>query len=63
MSQETAILKDLKRGRRVTPLVALKRHGCLRLGARIFNLRHAGHDIQRELISRNGKTYAEYHLA
>lgn len=42
----------------LTPLVALEECGTLRLAARIFDLRAAGHDIVSEMVevkARNGK--------
>ena len=38
------------RERPITPMDAIKHLGCLRLGARIFDLRAEGHAIDRELI-------------
>lgn len=38
-SQNTQILKALKKGARITPMDALKRFGCFRLGARIADLK------------------------
>lgn len=62
-AQSAAILKDLQAGRRLTPLDALKRYGCLRLGARIWDLRHAGHNITTTMVKvGDGKMVAEYRL-
>ena len=62
-SQERMILKHLQRGGAVTPLFALKHFGCLRLGARIYDLKQKGHDIQRQMIKFiDGKRVAEYRL-
>lgn len=38
MTQEAAILKDLKRGKKITPLQALKKYGCFRLASRISKI-------------------------
>ena len=35
----------------ITPLEALKYAGCLRLGARIYDLRDAGHRIDTEMVT------------
>ena len=61
-SQNTQILKALKKGARITPMDALKRFGCFRLGARIAELRRAGHDIKTRMVSKGDKRFAEYSL-
>lgn len=61
-SQITGILNLLKKGRRITPLDALRKFGCFRLGARIYDLRRLGYDIRTQLVHRNGKQFAEYSL-
>lgn len=61
-SQNAAILADLKRGIRITPLDALGNYGCFRLSARIYDLTREGHNIATKLVSANGKHWAEYHL-
>ena len=48
-SQNARILSHL-RVSPITPLEALKYAGCLRLGARIFELRAAGHRIESEIV-------------
>lgn len=45
MNQAQKILRDLKRGKRITPLDALKNYGCMRLAARIYDLKFQGHNI------------------
>lgn len=63
MSQTTQILAALKRGRTLTPLDALSEFGCFRLGARIYDLRQQGYDIESHNIkSANGKHFAGYKL-
>ena len=49
-SQNARILAHMKVAP-ITPLEALKYAGCLRLGARIYNLRDAGHDISTEMVT------------
>jgi hypothetical protein len=61
-SQNKQILKHLQSGRKITAYEALKVFGCLRLAARIRDLRDAGHAIKSELISENGKRFSEYSL-
>ncbi len=62
-SQSTAILRDLRRGHRITPLQALDRYGSFRLGARIYELRGKGVNVQASLIDVGGKRVAQYWLA
>jgi hypothetical protein len=50
----------LLRGYKLTPLQALEKWGCMRLGARIYELRKGGMDIRTTPITRNGKTFAQY---
>ena len=61
MSQKLKILSHLKRGP-LTPYVALDRYGCMRLAARIEELRNDGHRIETEYAAVNGKRFARYHL-
>ena len=62
MSQRSQILAALKAGRRITPKDAMRDYACMRLGARIYDLKQAGHDIHRRIISDGDKHYAEYWL-
>jgi hypothetical protein len=62
MSQRALILSHLKRGDTLTPMDALKFWGCMRLAARIEELRDMGHPIQTEWVERGGKRYARYRL-
>ncbi len=61
-TQNQQIEAYLKSGKKITPLTALRNFGSLRLGARIFQLRKQGLDIKTNLITRRGKTFAEYTL-
>ena len=49
-SQNARILAHMKVAP-ITQLDALKYAGCLRLGARIYDLRDAGHDIRTEMVT------------
>ena len=61
-SQNLQIRKHLESGKTITPLEALSMYGCLRLGARICDLRQDGLPVKTE-IKRNGrKRFAEYSL-
>lgn len=62
MSQNDTILKHLRKHRKITPLEALRRYGCMRLGGRVHDLRAQGHDIRTRMIKQNGKRYAQYTL-
>tara|TARA_Y100001937_G_scaffold48097_1_gene67164 strand:- start:299 stop:502 length:204 start_codon:yes stop_codon:yes gene_type:complete len=61
-TQNQQILEYLKSGKKISPLIALKKFGCFRLSARIFNLRQEGNPIVTENVTRKGKTFAEYSL-
>ena len=61
MSQRTEILQSLREGP-ITPLEALDKHGCLRLAARIEELRQAGHQVVTHMVKQDGKTFAQYVL-
>ena len=65
-TQNAAILSYLKRGRTLSPLQALDLFGCLRLSARIYDLRHrlkgfGKHEIVD--VPHKGKPYSIYKLA
>jgi hypothetical protein len=57
-SQNQLIRKHLEAGKSLTPLDALYKFGCFRLGARIYDLKQQGLKIKSELIeiSSGGKT-------
>ena len=60
-SQTISILNHLKKAP-ITPLEALEKYGCFRLGARIFDLKQEGYNINKKMVSSNGKTFAKYSL-
>lgn len=63
-TQEQRILKYLQSGRAINPIGALSRFDCFRLGARIYGLRQAGHNITSKTITtRKGKRFSEYSLS
>ena len=62
MSQNDLILNHLKHAP-ITPLEAYQKYGCLRLGARIFELRQQGHEIVRELVAVNNRFGEECRVA
>lgn len=62
-TQTAQILAHLKTGRSITPIDALNRYGCFRLGARIYDLKQDGHNIYREMVETDsGKRVASYTL-
>jgi Helix-turn-helix domain len=60
-SQNDAVLAWLRKGT-LTPLVALRKIGTLRLSARIYDLRKAGYQIDMRLVERGHAHVAEYRL-
>lgn len=65
-SQNAQILKHLESGKSITALEALELFGCMRLGARIYDLRKK-HDIRSDLeyekrADGRTKRYARYWL-
>ena len=62
-SHNVAILMALKQGIKLTPLTILKRFGCLRASARIYDLRHQGNAIDMTMVKlANGKHVAQYSI-
>ncbi|MDM5147826.1 helix-turn-helix domain-containing protein [Candidatus Persebacteraceae bacterium Df01] len=62
-SQQQAILKTLEAGETLTPLTALNKFGCFRLGARICELRAQGHNITTDKQpTQSGGYFAEYSM-
>jgi hypothetical protein len=64
---KNSIIKNLEswmmRGYGITQLQALEKWGCMRLSARINDLRKAGLNIITHTIHANGKSFARYTLA
>ena len=61
-NQTNRILRHLKSGRGITPLSALTRFGCMRLAARIEEMRQEGIQVRSRTLRRNGKRFACYSL-
>lgn len=59
-SQADNILEYLLQGGRLTPLEALNKFGCLRLGARMWDIKNKGYDVRSRLRNIDGKKVAEY---
>ena len=62
LSQTERIRKHLQSGRSITPLQALNLYRCMRLGARIYDLKRQGLNISSHLVRRGRMQYAEYSL-
>ena len=63
MTQTQRILIYLKTGKSLTPLEALQKFGCLRLAARIADLRRDGHIIWTNYVQKDKKIFAAYKLS
>jgi hypothetical protein len=63
MTQSEKILEHLRSGQTLTPLEALRKYGCLRLGARVYDLKQKGVTIDMRLIeTETGAHVAEYSI-
>jgi len=63
LSQEQRVINWLATGKPLTPMVALRRFGTMRLGARIWSLKRQGHKIESRLVERRGARVSEYRLS
>lgn len=68
MTQNEQILNHLKNRGPITPLEALLEYRCMRLGARVYDLRKLGYDIRSRFIENENsegevKRYKQYWLA
>ena len=63
-SQTKRIFEYMNAGNSITPLDALHLFGCMRLGARIYELKQEGHVINTSMIKDDatGARYARYSL-
>jgi len=61
-SQCDEILAFLRTGQSLSPLEALEKFGCFRLGGRIYDLKKQGHKIETVMVEKNGKHFASYRL-
>lgn len=67
-SQKDLILAHIEKHGSITPLEAQRLYGCMRLGARIYDLRRDGYDIVSEIVvvpNRHGgkARVAQYRMA
>lgn len=63
MSHSEMILRHMERFGSVTALEAMQEYGIMRLGARIWDLRHEGHDITSELVTGKNRFGDATHFA
>ena len=62
-SQEDKILDALLKGETITQMKAVRRWGCYRLSARIFDLIKGGHRIYKYMKpNKNGGQHAAYFM-
>lgn len=62
ISQKEAILQHMRTNGTITPMEALERYGCFRLGARIWELEKEDHIIEHSMGTAGGKRFAVYKL-
>lgn len=62
-TQNAAVLRVLQEGTQLTPALAYSLIGTMRLAARVWDLRQAGHDIETvDIQCPGGATVAGYRL-
>ncbi|WP_218966269.1 helix-turn-helix domain-containing protein [Snodgrassella alvi] len=63
-TQTSQILEYMRAGNSITPLDALRKFGCMRLGARIYDLKQDGYVINTLMVKdeKSGRRYARYSL-
>lgn len=61
-TQTSLVLKHMQERGSITPLLALRKFGCMRLASRIDDLKRAGHHINSVMVRRGGKRFAAYSL-
>lgn len=62
-NQTTQILLYLKEGNKITGMGALKLFNCWRLGARIWDIKEMGFNVNMKLITTStGKVIGEYSM-
>jgi hypothetical protein len=62
MSQNKQIKEALLKGGKITALDAVLDYGCMRLAARIADLRDSGMNIKTTIIEKGNKRFAQYSL-
>ena len=61
-TQKEEILNYFQSGGVLTTIDALRKFGCFRLAAIVFDLKKDGHDIHTRIQYEGGKKYAKYKL-
>ena len=62
-SQCAKILKHLNRWGSISAITAINKYRCYRLGARIYNLKREGFNIETHIVeTTKGKRFAVYYL-
>ena len=61
-SQNKRILAYMKSGRSITALLGLQLYGCLRLAARVYDLRQQGVKVKQRMIRIRDKRVSVYWL-
>ena len=61
--QSQQILNHLKQGNPITSMEALQQYRCMRLAARVKDLKDSGYNILSRMVEQGGKRFAEYRLA
>lgn len=59
-SQTLQLQRWMAQGKSITPLEALRRFNCLRLGARCWDLKKAGWPVKSTRVDVGGKKVASY---
>lgn len=59
-TQTAQIRAHIVRHNSITPMEALRKYGCLRLAARIWELKESGFSVVKTMVSRGSKRYARY---
>ena len=62
-TQNEWVLEQLQKGRRLTPKEAMDERGVMRLGARIYELKQAGHFIATEMVEVSNRYGQTCHVA
>ena len=63
MTQNELILRHLKDYGSITPMDALYEYGIMRLGARIFDLKSSGHNIETKTVKAKNRYGEPTHYA
>ena len=63
MTQNEMLLHHMRKHGSITTMEAFSLYGVTRISARVWEMRHAGHNVDKVMETNdNGKTYARYFL-